>query len=474
MSETIIVWFRKDLRLEDNPALFAAIKNGSSVVPLYIHDDLREGKWPLGGASRWWLHHALIDLQKQLEELGSKLVIQIGPSGKVLDGIIRKTRATGVYWNRRYEPDLIERDSIIKTTLRKNLIEARSFNASLLFEPHTIQNKSGKPFQVFTRFWKHCRQLPIDKPVVAELEKLKSPSKWPRSESIKKLGLLPSIKWDSGFYDRWTPTRKGAAERLKQLVQEKAKTYAENRNRPDLPHTSSLSPYLHFGQIGPREIYHAISEAKLLNLYSPQVYLSEIGWREFSYHLIYHFPQTPELPLREKFANFPWKRREKFLKAWHRGETGYPIVDAGMRELWHTGWMHNRVRMITASFLVKHLLQPWQEGAAWFWDTLVDADLANNTQGWQWTAGCGADASPYFRIFNPITQGQKFDPEGVYTRRWVPELEKLPLKHLFDPWTADQPTLNTAGVQLGKTYPKPIVDHVAARNKALDAFNRIK
>ncbi len=474
MDGTTVVWFRKDLRIEDNPAMVAAIRRKCSVIPVFIQDENGEGPAFPGGASRWWLHHALTDLAKELKALGSRLILRKGSSLECLKSLVNESKADHVYWNRRYEPSIVERDKRIKADLKQNGIAAKSFNASLLFEPHEIQNKAGKPFQVFTRYWEHCRQRPISAPEQASLKTLKTPRTWPASERLEDWSLLPEIPWDAEFSCRWKPNRSGAIEFLDRFTEAKARSYSEKRNRPDLDGTSSLSPYLHFGQIGPREIYAKIADAKLLNLENPQVFLTEIGWREFSHHLLYHFPDTPELPLRSKFQEFPWRRNKSFLKAWQKGETGYPIVDAGMRQLWETGWMHNRVRMITASFLVKHLLQPWQDGAAWFWDTLVDADLANNTQGWQWTAGCGADASPYFRIFNPITQGQKFDPNGSYTKRWVPELKELSLKHLFSPWTADTSTLEAAKIALGKSYPMPIVDHAEAREKALAAFRSLK
>ena len=475
-SSATIVWFRQDLRLQDNPALAAAIARGGPVIPVYILDESGEGDWPPGGASRWWLHHSLAALGAALRERGSRLVLARGASGAVLAGLIKATGATAVHWNRRYEPAVIARDKELKAGLG---VEAKSFNAALLFEPHTVQNKAGGPFQVFTPFWKHCLALAVEEPVKLAAGPLPAPAKWPRSDELKDFGLLPTIKWDTGFAAAWVPGEPGAQARLRKFVGGAMTDYADQRNRPDLDGTSALSPYLHFGELGPRQVWAAVkASAKGSGVFPPsrgaQVFLSEVGWREFAHHLLYHFPRTPAEPLRADFAAFPWQRNAGQLKAWQRGLTGYPIVDAGMRQLWATGWMHNRVRMIVASFLVKHLRLSWQEGAAWFWDTLVDADLASNTLGWQWTAGCGADAAPYFRIFNPILQGLKFDPDGAYVRRWVPELAKLPGEYLHKPWEAPMDVLAEAGITLGRQYPHPVVDHAEAREAALAALQSMR
>ena len=473
---TTIVWFRQDLRVQDNPALAAALERGAPVVPVYILDEAGEGRWPMGGASRWWLHHSLAALDAALRERGSRLVLARGESGAVLRELIKSTGADAVFWNRRYEPAVIARDKQLKAGLG---VEATSFNASLLFEPHTVKNKAGGPFQVFTPFWKHCLTLKVDEPVRLRAVGIPAPAKWPRSCALDELGLRPTIKWDAGFAAVWTPGEAGARARLKRFTAGAMADYAERRDRPDLDGTSALSPHLHFGEIGPRQIWAGVkASAKGSGVFPPnrgaQVFLSEVGWREFAYHLLYHFPRTPEAPLRADFAAFPWQKNAVQLRAWQRGRTGYPIVDAGMRQLWATGWMHNRVRMIAGSFLVKHLRLSWQEGAGWFWDTLVDADLASNTLGWQWTAGCGADAAPYFRIFNPILQGEKFDPAGDYVRRWVPELARLPGEFIHQPWTAPLHVLAEAGVTLGQDYPQPIVDHGEARIAALAAFRSIR
>jgi deoxyribodipyrimidine photo-lyase len=410
-----------------------------------------------------------------LRERGSRLVFARGESGAVLRALAAATGADAVYWNRRYEPAIRERDQRLKAAFGEAGVEAKSFNASLLFEPHTVQNKSGGPFQVFTPYWKHCLTLAVEPPVKLPSGPLAAPAKWPASLKLAELELLPRIPWDAGFGPAWTPGEAGALVRLGEFTGGGIASYADWRNLPFVDGTSTLSPHLHFGDIGPRQIWAAVQAlGRDSGVFPPhrgaQVFLSEVGWREFAYHLLYHFPHTAEQPLRAEFANFPWRQDAKQLRAWQQGRTGYPIVDAGLRQL----WTHNRVRMIAASFLVKHLRISWQAGAAWFWDTLVDADLAANTLGWQWTAGCGADAAPYFRIFNPILQGLKFDPEGGYVRRWVPELAKLPNEYLFKPWAAPMDVLAEAGVTLGRTYPHPLVDHDAARAAALAALESIR
>ena len=476
-----LLWFRQDLRLQDNPALSAAISRGGPVVPIYIWDEAAEGDWPAGAASRWWLHHSLAALDASLRSRGSRLLLARGDSRAVLGDLITATGADAVYWNRRYEPAVISRDKILKADLLAAGIEAKSFNAALLFEPHTITNKQGKPFQVFTPYWRHCLTREVQP--AAELREGAFPSlaeeAWPLSLAIGELELLPTIPWDAGFHAAWTPGEGGAQRQLHDFVASAMEHYEDQRNLPAHRGTSRLAPHLHWGEIGPRQVWAAVQAlAKDSGVFPPsrgaQVFLSEIGWREFAHHLLFHFPQTPTQPLREDFRRFPWAEDadgEK-LRAWQRGQTGYPIVDAGMRELWHTGWMHNRVRMIVASFLVKHLRLPWQHGARWFWDTLVDADLASNTLGWQWSAGCGADAAPYFRIFAPVTQGERFDSEGAYVRRWVPEIARLPNKFLHAPWTAPASVREYA--QIEGRYPAPMVDHATARAAALAAFKQLR
>jgi len=478
MTATII-WFRQDLRLQDNPALAAARQRGGAILPVYIMDDAGEGDWPAGGASRWWLHHSLAALDESLRERGSRLLLAKGESGAALRNLLKTTGATAVYWNRRYEPAAIARDKVIKTELGAAGLEAKSFNGAQLFEPHTVQNKSGGPFQVFTPFWRHCLTLPVEAPVKLPAGDLPAPGRWPASLARDELSLLPQIKWDAGLAAAWQPGEAAAMKRLKKFVASAMTDYAERRNQPDTDGTSALSPHLHFGEIGPRQVWAAVAGVSKESGVFPanrgaQVFLSEVGWREFACHLLYHFPQTPAEPLRKEFAAFPWRKDAAQLRAWQTGRTGYPIVDAGMRQLWQTGWMHNRVRMIVASFLVKHLRISWQEGAAWFWDTLVDADLAGNTLGWQWSAGCGADAAPYFRIFNPILQGEKFDANGDYVRRWVPELARLPAAFIHQPWEAPVGMLLEAGVKLGRDYPQPMVNHGEARIAALAALKSIR
>ncbi len=467
--------------MQDNPALHAAVARGGPIVPLYVLDDAGEGRWPLGGAARWWLHHSLAALDGALRERGSRLVLARGEAAAVLRDVTRATEARALFWNRRYEPAAIARDAKIKTEFAAAGLDVKSFSASLLNEPHTITNKQGRPFQVFTPYWRHCLTLPVATPVKLSAGALPPVPVGLRALELAELELLPRIPWDAAFGATWQPGEERATKRLRAFAARALADYADARDVPALSGTSMLSPALHFGEISPRQIWAAVKAlSRESGVFPPsngaRVFLSEIGWREFAYHLLFHFPSTPELPLREEFARFPWAddaSGEK-LRAWQRGRTGYPIVDAGMRQLWRIGWMHNRVRMIVASFLVKHLRLPWQHGAAWFWDTLVDADLASNTLGWQWSAGCGADAAPYFRIFAPVWQGKKFDEQGDYVRRWVPELAKLPVEHLHAPWEAPAEVLAAAGVSLGENYPRPMVDHTAARNEALAALKRLR
>jgi deoxyribodipyrimidine photo-lyase len=473
------VWFRSDLRLADNPALAAAIQRGGPVVPVFIHAPEEEAPWAPGGASRWWLHQSLRDLDAALRERGSRLVLRRGPALETLRAVARETGANAVFWNRRYEPAVIARDAKAKEALKAEGLDAHSFNAALLHEPWTVQNQSGRPFQVFTPFWKHCLAKADPSEPLPAPRRIPAPEKWPKSLSLDALDLEPRIDWAAGMRAAWQPGEAGAQKQLDRFLSKAFTDYSENRNRPDLAGTSRLSPHLHFGEINPRQIWHGVrrmAEKRGLPLaqWRSSQFLAEVGWREFAHHLLFHFPHTSAEPLRAEFTKFPWRKDAASLQAWQRGRTGYPIVDAGMRELWATGWMHNRVRMIVASFLVKDLLLSWQEGAAWFWDTLVDADLAQNTLGWQWTAGCGADAAPYFRVFNPLSQGEKFDPHGGYVRRWCPELAKMPDDFLHCPWEAPPEVLARAGLELGRDYPHPIVSHAIAREVALEAFAALK
>ena len=474
-----IVWLRQDLRLADNPALQAAGRRGGPVVPVFVWAPEQEGAWPLGSASRWWLHQSLAQLAGELRAVGAELVLRQGSSLAELQRVARAIGADAVFWNRRYEPACLGRDRKVEEALRAAGLQTESFNAALLREPWTIQNKAGRPFQVFTHFWKACLASAEPAEPLPAPRRLAMPPRRLASLPLAALGLEPKLNWTAGLRAAWRPGSAGANAALQRFLSDSLLSYSDSRNRPDLPGTSRLSPHLHFGEISPRQVWHAVGRFAV-SLSIPAAvwrgwqFLTELGWREFAHHLLYHFPHTPEQPLRPEFTRFPWRKNSEWLRAWQRGQTGYPFVDAGMRELWSDGWMHNRVRMLVASFLVKNLLLPWQEGARWFWDTLVDADLANNTLGWQWTAGCGADAAPFFRIFNPVSQGEKFDPDGNYVRRWVPELARLPNAWIHHPWQAPPPVLAATGVVLGQTYPRPIVSHFVSREVALEAYQRIR
>ena len=465
-----IVWFRQDLRVEDNPALFEASARGGPVIPVYIWAREEEGEWPLGGASRWWLHRSLASLHKDLVKLGSNLIFRQGESLPHLQRIAMDTHAGAVYWNSRYEPDAVVRDAWVEGKLRGWGIEVATFNANLLFEPWEIKTQKEDPYQVFTPFWKSCLSASHLIPDLLPVPKRLTPPKtWPPGQPLADLQLEPHFDWADGLRQTWDPGPSGAANRLEGFLVDRLGGYKDDRRRVDVAGTSMLSPHLHFGEIGPRQVWHAVQDAcgrSKEKTAGMQSFLSELGWREFAHHLLYHFPQTSNEPLRKQFARFPWKKHRKQLEAWQKGRTGYPIVDAAMRHLRAAGWMPNRARMIVASFLTKDLMIPWQEGAKWFWDTLVDADLGNNTLGWQWTAGCGADAAPFFRIFNPVSQGEKFDPEGDYVRQWVPELRAVPDRWIHKPWEAPE-----SG---GLGYPSPIVDHKEARERALEAYESVR
>ena len=479
MSTPAILWFRQDLRCQDNRALAYAVEQSLSVVPAYIWSPHEEGDWAPGGAAKWWLNASLDSLKTDLEDRGSYLVIRQGSSEDELLRLAAETGAKLVLWSRRYEPLARERDSLLSEKLTKHGLAVKTFNSSLLCEPDRLLNKEGRPFKVFTSYWRACLEAHEPEQPVAVPRRFKSLAVRPRSMPLTDLGLKPQIDWASGIASNWTPGEAGAETNLEGLLKNILVNYRESRDRPDQAGVSRLSPHLHFGEISAGSVWHAVKKhiataGGAESAASARIYLKELGWREFAYYLLYHFPHTPEEPLYEQYARFPWKTDRAGLKAWQRGLTGYPLVDAGMRELWSIGWMHNRVRMVVASFLVKDLLLPWQAGAKWFWDTLVDADLANNTLGWQWAAGCGADAAPYFRIFNPILQSKKFDPEGNYIRRWLPELVRLDKKNIHCPWQTTEGELTKAGVILGKTYPFPIVDHQFARLRALQALKKVK
>jgi deoxyribodipyrimidine photo-lyase len=467
---TTIVWYRQDLRIADNPALYAAAARGP-VLPLYILDEVNPGpKWSPGGASRWWLHHSLATLR---DNLGG-LVLQRGDPRELLPDLVKASGATAVTWNRCYEPFAITRDTAIKSALQEQGVEVESFNGSLLHEPWDVKTGAGGPFKVYTPFWRACRGRPFAVPLRKPKLDIVTGAK---SEHLDDWQLLPSKpNWAKGFEPIWQPGEAGARKRLDRFVKSGLADYRTERDRPDKDNISRLSPHLHFGEISPRQLFArmAIESQDRAKAASVEKFLAELGWREFSHHLLYHFPALPAENWRSAFDAYPWRDSEADLKAWQRGMTGYPLVDAGMRELWHTGFMHNRVRMVAASFLIKHLRIDWRRGEEWFWDTLLDADLANNAAGWQWVAGSGADASPYFRIFNPMMQGEKVDPDGAYVRRWCPELAKLPDEAIHAPFKAKPDVLAKAGIDLGRTYPKPIVDHDEARAKALAGYKKVR
>lgn len=467
--DPIVVWFRKDLRIADNPALRHAADSGRPVICLYILDET-EGVRPMGAASLWWLDKSLRSLAQDLGGLGNRLILRRGVAARILGEIIERSGATRVLWNRLYDQASVDRDSEIKSRLKDAGIECQSYNAGLLNEPWAVRNGAGQPYRVFTPYWRAARERLGEVTVEPAPRTLKAPDHFPRTESLDAWGLHPTKPdWSKGF-DLWTPGEAGARERLEAFLAGAVADYAQKRDIPGVEATSRLSPHLHFGEIGPRQVWRAARtavEAGDAPAAEIDKFLSELGWREFNHAILFNHPTLPTRNFRPEFDGFPWVKDRAAFEAWTRGETGYPIVDAGMRELWATGFMHNRVRMITASFLVKHLLIDWREGEAWFWDTLVDADLANNVGNWQWTAGSGADAAPYFRIFNPITQGEKFDPRGAYVRRWVPELAGVPHEVIHKPWT--RALHLPAGAQ--RIYGRPIVDHAKGRERALAAYH---
>jgi deoxyribodipyrimidine photo-lyase len=469
-----LVWFRDDLRLADHPALTAAAKAGT-LTCIYVLDEGSPDFRPHGGASRWWLAQSLRALDAQLCERGQRLVLRRGKAADVIPAVAREAQTTQVYWNRRYDRAGIAADDAVSAALKAQGLSGGTFPGNPLVEPGKLLTKDGGPLRVFTPFWKRVLSLGDPRkplPVPTQLP----PPVTVASEKPDDWRLEPTMPdWAGGLRDAWSPGEAAARERLADFL-DNIRGYADERDRPDKPSTSRLSPHLRFGEISPTEIFHAARFAadKGAPSRDAEKFLSELGWREFSYHLLYHFPDLATKNLQPRFDAFPWCSNAAALKAWQRGRTGYPIVDAGMRELWHTGWMHNRVRMVVASFLIKHLLIDWRLGEQWFWDTLVDADPANNTASWQWVAGSGADAAPYFRIFNPVLQGEKFDPHGNYVRRWVPEIAALPDRFIHKPWLASPLELAEAKIALGRTYPEPIVDHDAARKRALAAFERTK
>ena len=465
-----LVWFRHDLRLDDNPALRAALDQGFTPIPVYVHAPQEEGEWSPGAASLAWLHRSLAALDADLRARGSRLLLREGPSAPALQALVEQTGAVAVFWNRKYEPATQPRDASLKKRLREQGLQVESFNGCLLFEPWDLATQQGGPYKVFTPFWRSA------------LARWRAPATWDApgalpafedalpGESLDAWRLAPALGWDAGFWKVWTPGEAGAREALEVFIDGALNGYRTDRDRPDRTGTSRLSPHLHFGEIAPWRITAELERARTAaNSADMDGYIRELGWREFAYHLLHHFPQTTTQNLNPRFAHFDWAKVDpKALEAWQQGRTGVPIVDAGLRELWATGYMHNRVRMIVASYLTKHLRYHWLQGARWFWDTLVDADLANNTLGWQWTAGTGADAAPYFRVFNPVTQAEKFDPKGTYIAHWVPELAAVPVPLRFAPW--EKPDVMS---RIAPDYPRrPLVDLAEGREGALAAYRK--
>ena len=463
------MWFRHDLRITDNPAFNEACRSGD-IIPIYIQDNHNNESKQIGSASKWWLHQSLISLNKDLD---GGLITLTGDPKKIIPKLVNESGASSVVWNRNYEPWQITRDKNIKTKLEENGLKVKTFNGSLLWEPWKILNQSGTPYKVFTPFYrKGC--LNADSPRIPEAKPNKiNVVTLNDGFDVESLELMPKIEWYKTMEKTWSPGEEGAIKKLDRFLDGQVKYYKTDRDFPGIKGTSRLSPHLHFGEISPNQVWHAA----LLNQNIQKVgkdlfhFLSELGWREFSYYLLYHFPEITNKNFNTTFDNYPWSSVTSTFDAWKRGRTGVPIVDAGMRELWETGYIHNRVRMIVGSYLVKNLNIDWRDGEEWFWDCLVDADLAANCASWQWVAGSGADAAPFFRIFNPILQGEKFDKDGNYVRKYCPELSKLPNKYLHQPWEAPEAILNESEIVLGKDYPIPIVDLKESRKDALIKYN---
>lgn len=472
----VLLLFRTDLRLHDNRALHAAAASGKPVIAVYVRDDGLGGIRALGGARRWWLHHSLESLTADLEAKGLRLVLRVGTPVDVVGGLVRETKAELVLWNRRYDPPAAKLDAELKSDLARRGIAHESFDGQLLHEPTLLKTGSGGPFKVYSPFWRAMIASGEPRDPVAVPGRLRAFEKSPKSDTLSDWKLLPTHPdWAGGLRETWEPGERGARRRLDAFLKSGIEGYGDGRDIPGRESTSRLSPHLAHGEISPHEIWHATLTRK--NAAGPgdaEKFRKELAWREFSYHLLFHNPDLAEANFNARFDAFPWSGSAKSIDSWKRARTGYPIVDAGMRQLWQTGWIHNRVRMIVASFLIKHLMVDWREGEAWFWDTLVDADPANNAASWQWVAGSGADAAPYFRIFNPILQGEKFDGDGRFVRAFLPEIADLPDRVLHKPWGASKAELSKAGVKLGDTYPVPLVEHDRARQRALDAYQSIR
>ncbi len=469
---TNIFWFRNDLRLADNPGLAAALQQADKTALVYVLDDKAAGDWAMGGASRWWLHHSLQSLGKAIAACGGELILRQGDAGTLIPELAARLKVSEIHASRRFEPWGRAQDRAIATKLKGSGVDLHRHLTTYLFAPEQITTKSGGIYGVYTPFARFCFEKSPPAEVMATPSSISSPSGI-RTEKLEDWKLLPrKPDWAVGIRSAWEPGEAGAAKRLQHFIQQRMHGYKAARDIPGEDGTSGLSPHLHFGEISPATIWRQ-AEASEKGGQGREVFLKELLWREFAGYLLWHHPEMPEQPLRREFAKMPWRQDKKALAAWQRGLTGIPIVDAGMRQLWQTGWMHNRIRMVCASFLTKHLLIPWQQGEAWFWDTLVDADLASNTISWQWVAGCGADAAPYFRIFNPVLQSRKFDAEGSYIRKFVPELGRLPDKYIHAPWEADAEVLAAAKVALGENYPHPIISLANGRERALAAFKQI-
>ncbi|MCS7266827.1 MAG: DNA photolyase family protein [Geminicoccaceae bacterium] len=478
MMQPILLWFTRDLRLADHPALDAAARGGDPIVALFVLDDASWGSWARGAASRWFLAGALEALASDVRDRGGRLVLRRGRADEVVASVARAVRARAVFWTRHYDPWGRSVERRLEARLGELGVEARAFPGFLIREPQEVLQRDGEPYRVFTPFsraWLAHQppHPPLPVPARIAFADLGLPS-----ETVETLALRPTKPdWARGLRACWDPSERGAEALLERFLEGPVWNYARDRDFPARAGGSRLSPHLAIGTVSPRRVYWAaLARAEATGRGFPAVwpFVRQLVWREFAWSNLFHFPELPDRPLRREFEAFPWAIDARLLRAWQKGRTGYPIVDAGMRELWTTGWMHNRVRMIVGSFLTKDLRIPWQEGERWFWDTLVDADLANNAMGWQWVAGCGIDAAPYFRIFNPVLQAKKFDPEGDYVRRWVPELARLPAAWIHEPWKAPPLVLEEAGVRLGLTYPPPIVDHEIARKEALDAFAALR
>jgi deoxyribodipyrimidine photo-lyase len=498
--QSTLFWFRRDLRLGDNPALWEAVARtrdeGGRLLPVYVWERREQRPWAPGGAARWWLWRSLTALDGELRRRGSRLALGQGSPSVALPGMASAAGADRVVWAGGLEPGELAADEAVVEALASAGVEAVvAPSVNLVFDPSAISTREGRPYTVFTPYWRACLSGPAPPEPLAAPDALPAAPSEPIGLTLAELEAGQRETWASGFAGVWQPGEAGAQMGLARLLEGPLADYAGDRDRPDLQSTSRLSPHLHWGELSARQVWQAVAgelaeagldleaavgpparddeQAPGLRR-SAGAFLRQLGWREFGHYLLRHFPDTPERPLRERYSAFPWRDDPAALEAWRRGLTGYPLVDAGMRELWATGWMHNRARLVAASFLVKHLLLPWRTGEEWFWDTLVDADLATNTLGWQWVAGCGADAAPYFRIFNPVTQGRRYDPDGAYVRRWIPEMSGLPTEHVHAPWLASADVLTAAGITLGATYPAPIVDHGEARSRALAAYDVVR